>query len=720
MSGDARDWSPFQRDLLAVIRDLSFCRDLGRTTEIVRAAARRLTRADGITFVLREGDNCFYADEDAIAPLWKGRRFPMSTCISGWVMEHGRTVAITDIYQDDRIPHDAYRPTFVRSLLMVPVRQQEPVAAIGAYWATEHEASPEEVAVLEALADAASLALTHVAMWADLEQARGTSETQRLELARVNRELLRRVHEFETLLNVLPVGIGVALDPQATTIRTNKAFTELLRLAPDANASLSAPEGERPNHFRLLKDGHELLPEDLPLQKAAREGAEIRNLELALVFDSGDERRLLEYAAPLFDEQGAVRGSVGAFIDITDRKHLEEQREALLVVERQAREEAERTNRIKDEFLASLSHELRTPLNAVLGWAQLLRAKRASPEFLEQGLEVLERNAKLQARLIEDLLDMSAILSGKVRLDLQPLMLSQIVESAIESVRPSADAKGVQLRSSIAPDPGPVPLDATRVQQILWNLLTNAVKFTDGGGDVHVVVDYTSAHVHIAVSDTGIGISDAFLPFVFERFRQADASTTRRYSGLGIGLSIVKHLVELHGGTIEARSAGEGHGATFVVTLPATIAPRAGAVELRRTGPSAAEATPVLTGLSVLLIEDDTDAQLLVTWFLRECGARVTAVNSGRAALDELAASIPDVIVSDIGLPDQDGYEILRQIRALGPALARIPALALTAFARAEDRDRAIVEGFEMHVAKPVDRHELCAAIASLARRASS
>jgi signal transduction histidine kinase/ActR/RegA family two-component response regulator len=706
MPTDPDQPTELSRDLLAAIRDLSFARELDAVTSIVRTTARRLTRADGVTFVLKEGGQCYYADEDAIAPLWKGRRFPLDACISGWVMQHGHSVAIPDIYSDSRIPHDAYRLTFVKSLAMVPVRAEDPVAAVGAYWASTHAATAAELRALEAIADAAALALTNVQLWADLRS--------------VNHKLQQRVTEFETLLDVLPVGIGIAYDAQANNIRTNRWFSEFLRLAPESNASLSAPAGERPTHFRLLRDGRALSPEELPLQRAAREGIETKNLELELEFDSGDRRRLLEYATPLFDEAGQVRGSVGAFVDVTDRKRLEEQRERVLRAEREAREEAERANRIKDEFLTSLSHELRTPLNAILGWTQLLRRKADADPFLMQGLETLERNAKLQTQLIDDLLDMSRILSGKIRLDVQAIALGRVIEAAVESVRPSAEAKGLSLTMTLDPEAGPVSGDPSRLQQVVWNLVTNAVKFSSRGGSIAIRLERVNSHLEISISDTGIGISPDFLPHVFERFRQADASTTRRHGGLGIGLSIVKNLVDLHGGTVRAKSAGTGKGATFVVSLPVmTLATPTS----DRRQPAATSVVPMdadppsLEGISVLVIDDDDDSRTLLSLILGNRGATVTTAHAATSALDAVAAATPDVIISDIGLPERDGYQLIREIRAISDELKQVPALALTAFARSEDRRRALLAGFQMHISKPVEPAELCTAVASLAKK---
>ena len=438
-----------------------------------------------------------------------------------------------------------------------------------------------------------------------------------------------------------------------------------------------------------------------------------------LVFDSGDRVKLLEYASPLFDEQGAVRGAVGAFIDITDRKRLEQQRERLLEAERTARQEAEQANRVKDEFLAGLSHELRTPLNAILGWAQvLLRQGDVSPGT-QRGLEVIARNARLQTSLVDDLLDMSRILSGQVRLDVQPLSLATTVEAALESVRPSAEAKGVHLHAALDAAAGTVSGDAVRLHQVVWNLLSNAVKFTPYEGRIDVTLARADRSLELTVADTGVGIDAEFLPHVFERFRQADGSAAKRYAGLGLGLSIVKHLVELHGGSVQAMSPGHQQGATFVVRLPLTALREGGSG--RPSGDVSSDwldATSVsLGGIRVLVVEDDDDSRELVASVLEESGAEAHAVASAADALAALDAGHYHVIVSDIGLPEQDGYALLRAVRARGGALRVIPALALTAYARSEDRRQALLAGFQLHLAKPVDPAELCAAVASLARR---
>jgi signal transduction histidine kinase/ActR/RegA family two-component response regulator/PAS domain-containing protein len=408
-------------------------------------------------------------------------------------------------------------------------------------------------------------------------------------------------------------------------------------------------------------------------------------------------------------------------------KRATAERERLLEAERYARAEAERVSRLKDEFLATLSHELRTPLNAVLGWSQIIKQPGVSSTDVSQGLEVIERNARAQAQIIEDLLDMSRIISGKVRLDVQRLDLSAIVAAAIETARPTAEAKGIRLLSVIDPLPGaPVGGDANRLQQVLWNLLSNAIKFTPKGGRVQVLLERVNSHVEISVIDTGEGMKPEFLPFVFDRFRQADASTTRRHGGLGLGLSIVKQLVELHGGTVVVKSEGPGKGTTFVVTLPIVSVHQAGSETDDRRHPRVAQqhvgiadSCLEVDGLRVLVVDDEPDARNLVKRVLEDCHAVVTATGSVDEAVRLVESERFDVLVSDIGMPGQDGYALIRRVRALPAAGGgRIPGIALTAYARADDRVKAIAAGFVMHLAKPIEPAELVTMVAAAAGRA--
>jgi PAS domain S-box-containing protein len=387
--------------------------------------------------------------------------------------------------------------------------------------------------------------------------------------------------------------------------------------------------------------------------------------------------------------------------------------------------EARDANRMKDEFLAVLSHELRTPLNAIVGYARLLRGGILSSEKADRGLETLERNAIWLTQIIEDVLDVSRIVSGKIRLDVQPVELPLIIDNAVATVQPAADAKGVRLQTIIDPYVSPVSGDPDRLQQVVWNLLSNAVKFTPRDGRVQVRLERVNSQTELVVSDTGIGISADFLPYVFERFRQAEAATTRKTGGLGLGLAIVRHLVEMHGGTVHAASAGEGQGVTFRVRLPVMIVqpePR----DVRREHPRT-ERMPRLTalgnlhGIRVLAIDDEEDALTLLRVVLEAAGADVTTVVSPFAALERIAAVRPQALVVDLGMPEMDGFELISRIRAsANPDVRDVPAAALTAFARSEDRTKALRSGFEMHLAKPVDPGELVASVATLARRAKS
>jgi signal transduction histidine kinase/CheY-like chemotaxis protein len=410
------------------------------------------------------------------------------------------------------------------------------------------------------------------------------------------------------------------------------------------------------------------------------------------------------------------------------RQQAEELRLAMTEAET-ARRTAEEANRIKDEFLATVSHELRTPLNAMMGWAQLLQVNKVNesdPEKRRHGLETILRNARLQAHLIDDLLDVSRIITGQMRLDIRQVDLVPVIEAAVESVRPAAEARQIRIRRLLDPLAGPVAGDPARLQQVAWNLLSNAVKFTPKGGRVEVRLERVNSHVEFIVADTGVGISPEFLPHVFDRFRQLDSSSTRKHGGLGLGLSIVRHLVEIHGGTVRVKSGGDGQGTTFIVDLPLSVAHLTpGPGEEARVHPRASDASgppgddpaPDLKGIRVLVVEDEESARETLRQILEHCGAEVHSVTSAAEALEELERRRPDVLLSDIGLPGEDGYSLIRRIRALPPERGgKIPAAALTAFARSEDRRRALVAGFQMHLAKPVDMAELTAVVARLAR----
>ncbi len=398
---------------------------------------------------------------------------------------------------------------------------------------------------------------------------------------------------------------------------------------------------------------------------------------------------------------------------------LSEQRESLLLREQALRIEAEKANRSKEEFLATISHELRTPLNAVLGWATMLRRNKLDPDNFKRGIESIERNARSQAQLIEDLLDISRITSGKLRLDVKPIKLISVITGAIDSIQPAADAKGVQVEIILDPSVDQIDGDASRLQQVVWNCLSNAVKFTPTGGNVRVQLERHDSVARITVADTGAGIDPEFLPHVFGRFQQADGALTRSHSGLGLGLAIARHLVEIHGGTIEAASEGIGKGSTFTVMLPLSRGNKtagSGELKLPATEQAAAELLPNLGGLRILIIDDEADTRDLVRIVLESCGADVITAGSAREGLESLAGWNPHVLICDIGMPEEDGYSVIRKVRASAES-AGLPAIALTAYVRVEDRMRALEAGYQMFLPKPVEAEELRSTVANLTAR---
>ncbi|MDY0747574.1 PAS domain S-box protein [Paucibacter sp. R3-3] len=431
----------------------------------------------------------------------------------------------------------------------------------------------------------------------------------------------------------------------------------------------------------------------------------------------------------LKDSSGRLLGFAKLTRDLTERRTAaaaeiaSQQREEILEAERSARMSAQRATRIKDEFLATLSHELRTPLSAILGWTQLLAraGTNAKPSDIQRAIEVIDRNARAQVQLVDDLLDLSRVMSGKIRLDLQQLSLVDVVQAAVDSAVPSAETKGIRLQSVLDPTPTVVTADGGRLQQVVWNLLTNAIKFTPKGGQVQVLLQRVNSHIELSVSDTGIGIPGHFLPHVFDRFSQQDSSTTRSYGGLGLGLAISKQLIELHGGSIRAASLGEGQGATFFVHLPLSIAQIE--EEHARSHPTVPRADddtsplPTLEGIHIFIIDDEADARELLQMMLQERGAQVTSFRSAEHALDALEKTRPSVIISDIGMPHMDGFQFIRALRTREIREGRIPAVALTAFARPEDRKRALQAGYQAHLAKPYDIAELVLLVADLIAR---
>jgi PAS domain S-box-containing protein len=564
-----------------------------------------------------------------------------------------------------------------------------------------------------ALQNANSIRLARQRAEAELLQAK--------EALRQNEERLRAI------FNQAAVGIAVAsLDGRVLDM--NAKFTKILgytaaELSEMTLNSLTHPDDQH-DTVVALKELLEGIRSEYVLEKryVRKDGSIVWSLTTVTL---------------LKDPQGNPQRLIGVIEDITSRKRAEEalrektrnlellneERKSLLDSERAARAAAERMSEMKDEFLATLSHELRTPLNAILGWSQVLRAGAKDPADYVKGLETIERNARVQTQLIEDLLDMSRITSGKLRMEVQRLQPLSVVEAAVETVTPAADAKGIRLEVALDPMAGLISGDPGRLQQVVWNLLSNAIKFTPRDGRIRITLERIESHIEIKVADTGIGIKPEFIPHLFERFRQGDASTTRKYGGLGLGLSIVKSLVELHGGTVSVSSEGEGRGTTVTVTIPLATVPRQSDAGVAQ--PSTPESKPTgdaiaaeLAGLKVLVVDDQTDARELITRVLGDCGAEVFSARSATEAFDLLVANRPDILVSDIGMPDVDGFELLRRVRALGADKGgKIPAIALTAFARSEDRTRALRAGFMVHVSKPVDPAELVATVASVAGR---
>jgi PAS domain S-box-containing protein len=459
----------------------------------------------------------------------------------------------------------------------------------------------------------------------------------------------------------------------------------------------------------------EQFQEELQILSKIRRGERLVHYETVRMAKNGDRIDVALTVSPIENDQGKVIGASKIARDITERRRVEAEREESLRREHEARAEAEVANRVKDEFLATLSHELRTPLNAIVGWAGMLRNNKLNPTETQRAIEIINRNAKAQTQLIESVLDVSRIVSGKLQFDLRPVDMTKVVEAAVDSMRPAADAKNIGVRMHVSANVAPVAGDFNRLQQVVWNLLTNAVKFSPAGTEIDVQLRTVAEDVQIVVKDRGQGINPDFLPHVFERFRQADASTTRRFGGLGLGLAIVRHLVEMHGGAITVESEGEGKGATFTVRLPmmnigSEVPPETGALQ------ESVAAKMLLSGLKVLLIDDEADTRELLVEMLSACDVEVLAAESATVGFDLLTERRPDIVVSDISMPEVDGYEFIRKVRN-GSSQSTVPAIALTAHARTEDRRLALEAGFQEHLAKPVSLTDLARSIAKLVGR---
>jgi PAS domain S-box-containing protein len=542
---------------------------------------------------------------------------------------------------------------------------------------------------------------------AQLQQTAHALDAEVAERMAIERALRRREKELSDFLENGAVGLH-QVGPDGVILWANQAELDMLGYAPHEYIGRHVAE------FHVDRPVIDAILNRLFL------GETLRDHPARLRCKDGTIRHVLINSNALWED--------GRFIhtrcftrDVTERWRMEVERDELLAREQAARAQAEAASRSKDEFLATLSHELRTPLTAILGWVQMLQSGRLAPSQFAHALAVVERNTRAQVRLIEDLLDVSRIITGKLRLELDPVELVEIVRAVLETVRPAAEAKGVALVSALEPSVGPIAGDADRLQQIVWNLLSNGVKYTPAGGRVEVGLTRTGSRVRITVTDTGIGIRPEFLPHLFDRFSQADSGPARTHTGLGLGLAIVRHLTELHGGTVHAESAGEGRGATFTVDLPlarpAVAEPRpARAAAAPANGPPPATRL-ALDGLRILVVDDHDDARELLGAILRLHGGAVHECGSMAAALEALERLAFDVLVSDIGLPGGSGYDLIRAVRARAAPGRGIPALAVSAYARPEDRVRALEAGYERHISKPVDPERLVRLVAALARR---
>ncbi len=474
--------------------------------------------------------------------------------------------------------------------------------------------------------------------------------------------------------------------------------------------------------FHIINEETHQVAES-PITRVLKEGVVVGLANhTAMITKEGSEIPIDDSGAPIRNDRGEIIGAVLIFREVSKQRQLEVERNQLLAREQAARRQAEDANRMKDEFVATVSHELRAPLNAILGWARMLRAGKLDAEAKTKAMETIERSAENQARLIEDLLDISRIVAGNLRLEVRTLDPVNVIKAAMETVRPAADAKNIHIVGDFEASASAVSGDFNRLQQVIWNLLSNAIKFTHRGGKIQIQTARDESQVLITIRDNGQGIAPEFLPYVFDRFRQADSSSVRKHGGLGLGLAIVRHLVEMHGGQVRAESEGKGKGATFIVRLP-IIPMRIDAAQPAAAQPTASwqrqtQVEPILDGLTILVLDDEEDARQLIKQVLTSYGAHIVTVQEASEALAQLTEQRFDLLVSDIGMPGEDGYSLIRKVRTL-PAEknGRIPAIALTAYARAQDRMRAFAAGFQHHVPKPVEPVELATVIASLTGR---
>ena len=538
-----------------------------------------------------------------------------------------------------------------------------------------------------------------VALWISFLSAELRTAKRRAEVSM--HKLRASEEQYRRIVETANEGIWL-IDPQARTTYVNSQMAQMLGYSVEQMLGCS--------YFEFIYESDRAAAEHRIEQR--KQGFKDQS-EFRLRRRDGSLIWIFSCTSPIFDDNGKFSGVLAMVTDVSDRKRVELEQEQLLEREQAARVQAETANRMKDEFLAVLSHELRSPLNPILGWAKLLRSRKLNESTTARALETIERNALVQSELIEDLLDVSGIIQGKLSLNISSVNLASTIESAIETVRLAAEAKSIQLYLKIDSTVGMVKGDSNRLQQALWNLLSNAVKFTPNGGRVEVRLEYNDTHAQIQVSDTGKGIHPDFLPYVFDYFRQENSTTTRQFGGLGLGLAIVHHLIELHGGSVKAESPGEGLGTTLTVTLPLmhsdTLPPNEN---------EALEDPPNLDGVRILVVDDEADTLDLLVFILEKYGVKVRAVTSSAEVLEMLAQWQPDLLLSDIGMPEIDGYMLIRQIRSLPPEQGgEIPAIALTAYAGETNQQQILQAGFTRHITKPVEPAKLAVAIASVVGR---
>ncbi len=634
---------------------------------------------------------------------------------------------------------EAYAREGIRAMLVVPVMSGDtPGAAVVFYYRTARTPSEQDLHVARALGNLAGAAMRAAELYDSLRRGEETAAF----LARAGAVFAGSLDYHVTLQRVAEMAVPRIADWCTVDMTTGAGHIERLAIAHVDQRKIEVvreiqnryPENPQSPYgvHQVLRTGEPILMEVIPDSLIA---AGARNPEhLRLIRELG----LVSYMCVPLRTRGRVIGAVtfvaaesGRHYGASDLAFAQEvaSRAALAIDNAWTYEEASRANRLKDEFLATLSHELRTPLNAVLGYTRMLRGGMMTAPRMAAALAVLERNASALTQIVEDVLDVSRIVSGKIRLKVQPIDVSRVVSDAVATVQPAAEARGVRLDMQLAPGLAAVAGDADRLQQVAWNLLSNAVKFTPRGGTVRVDVGCDDECIELAVTDTGIGIEPSFLPYVFDRFRQADSGFAREHGGLGLGLAIARHIVEMHGGTIGVSSMGVGHGATFRVRLPALGAGAADntpsvagqpVVLAGTVGPAGGKPVgAALAGVSVLAVDDDPDALALLREVLEAAGASVTAVSSAAEALEAATRAVPDVLISDIGMPRIDGFDLISRIRSSPSAAVReIPAAALTAYARSDDRMRALASGFQLHLPKPIDPPELVAAVRGLVARA--